>query len=103
MRIRRHCYDKPHRCPGWAGGGRRYPKPGKTVCKNGSLRWDMYEQRFWRFRFHRCAKCGTVAVPIVVKYLDPFYWVDWELGHVIRNWKYRRDDRNLSRQRHEED
>ena len=38
MRISRPCYDKPYRCPGWAGGGMRYAKVDR--CSNG--RTDIY-------------------------------------------------------------
>lgn len=95
MRIRRHCYDKPHRCPGWSGGGRKLAPERQTICPSGSFAPYMYEQRLWKWRFHRCDKCGTVALPVVVKYFDPFWWVKWEMPMWKRDlvwwWKERRD------------
>jgi len=72
MRLSRHCYDKPHRCPGWAGGGTRYPK-GESRCESGRLQIN-YEDRWYRWRFHRCNKCDVAAWPIVVQELDWTWW-----------------------------
>lgn len=88
VRLRRTCYDKPHRCPGWAGGGWRFPKPNRVVCQSGSLR-TMYAGRWWRWQFHRHPTCGTVALPPVTKWLDPSWWwylVTCRLPWSVRDW-----------------
>lgn len=90
MRLSRPCYDKPHRCPGWAGGGvhfpstRGYAKYGS--CDNGSIRTrlrrgdesgDNYPgSRRWSFG--RCTKCDVVTWPVVIRWVDPGWW----------NWKW---------------
>lgn len=114
MYLRRHCYDKPHRCPGWAGGGmrntfhdtkpeywggegfedydfetsnsrRRHWWESKNRCKGGSL-WDLfYEDPFWMWRWHHCYVCDVVAIPSVVRWLDPT-WVWWDFRTGVRNW-----------------
>lgn len=70
MRIMRRCYDKPHRCPGWAGGGWHYPKDGKVICGGGSLR----HYTLGRWLPERHPACGTWALPIWTKWLDPEWW-----------------------------
>ena len=54
MYLRRHCYDKFWRCPGWAGGGWRTPKTDR--CDGGSLKvhgqvGQPLEDRWWRWRW----------------------------------------------------
>lgn len=72
MRISRPCYDKYHRCPGWAGGGMRYAETNK--CPNlGYVAVD-YDERLWRWRLHRCNKCGVLVLPTNIRYIDPTYW-----------------------------
>lgn len=77
--YRRHCYDKPRRCPGWAGGGWRHPAEDKYVCSSGSL--DL-EGRWWRWRIHTCTECGTRALPVMIQKLDYTWWV-WR---IYRKW-----------------
>jgi hypothetical protein len=69
VRLSRPCYDKMHRCPGWAGGGLRYAR--RDRCDNGHLGWQIYEGRLWRWRLNRCPACAVVVLPYVVR------WVDW--------------------------
>jgi hypothetical protein len=87
VRLRRTCYDKPHRCPGWAGGGWRYPRPSRDVCDGGSLVATMYVGRWWRWRFHRCPTCGTWAWPPVTKWADP----TWLWFVAARPWQRLRE------------
>lgn len=102
MRIRRHCYDKPHRCPGWAGGGMKHPRDGAVICDSASFvnaAENMYFKRFWTWRFHRCSNCGTVALPHVLRWFDPTWW--WHIQFWY--WKVRflnwREDRQEVRSR----
>lgn len=84
IHIRRACYDKPWRCPGWAGGGWRYPK--KTVCEGGSI--GHYESKLANlFLPRRHADCGTVRLPLIVKWVDPT-WVLYIAYRKIQDWKY---------------
>lgn len=89
--FRRHCYDKPRRCPGWAGGGWKYPKVSR--CPSGML--DFYIDPSWRaqWRSYRCTKCGVRTIPYVTR------WLDWTylgfrfmrfLGAVKDRWEERR-------------
>lgn len=76
MRLSRHCYDKPHRCPGWNGGGFKYSTKedrcnGGHIVINYNSRWS----RNWTF--HRCDTCDVVCWPIVIQQLDPSYWRHW--------------------------
>ena len=73
-RIRRRCYDKPHRCPGWAGGGWRSAR--EVVCAGETLP-GTWEPRSWWLP-QRCRACGIWALPIAQRYLDP----SWYLGKL---------------------
>lgn len=90
-RLRRHCYDKFWRCPGWAGGGWRVART--DVCASGSfagtIDWDL---PMWRvaLQFHRCATCGTVAIPYATRWVDPTY-LRWR---IVRRWERRTDYRS---------
>jgi hypothetical protein len=87
VRLSRHCYDKPHRCPGWAGGGAKYPK-GESRCNNGHIQIDYSNWWTRDWTFHRCDKCDVVCWPIVVRELD-WHWWRWRL----HDWKYWWNDR----------
>lgn len=92
MYIRRHCYDKPHRCPGWAGGGWRYPRQGRERCPSGHLDIDYDHRTRDAWRWHRCDRCDVRAIPQVVQWLDPTWW-RWWLGYradTVRDWWERR-------------
>lgn len=84
MRISRPCYDKPHRCPGWIGGGDNFPK--KDRCENGSIIFgpDGYS-RFWQFKFGKCTKCDVRTIPWVLTKLSPWRW---RRGLKYRWWNY---------------
>jgi hypothetical protein len=90
MYLRRHCYDKPWRCPGWSGGGWRYTDD--TRCESGHL--DIFDgNRFPSWRFSRCNRCDVRAIPYVTRWLDWTY-VGWRLmrfaGHLKDRWEGRR-------------
>lgn len=88
MRLSRHCYDKPHRCPGWNGGGMKFAKESR--CDGGHIQID-YTSRWKRdWTFHRCDRCDVICWPIVVQWLDWRHWT-WQLRH----WKFRLAERIL--------
>jgi len=72
MRLSRTCYDKPHRCPGWAGGGWKTARTDR--CDNGSIRTknDGYPGEH-RSRFGHCTECNTVTWPVLTRWLDPVW------------------------------
>lgn len=77
--VSRPCYDKYRRCPGWAGGGWKGAK--RSLCHGedgigGYLNVD-YENRWWRWKTHRCVKCGVIVLPYVT------HWLSW------RTWWYK--------------
>lgn len=87
MRISRPCYDKMHRCPGWAGGGFLAAKVER--CAGGRVGGDDYSSgRFWRWRFNRCSDCPVLVLPYVVRWLDP-RWLSYAVGGWRRNRRYR--------------
>ena len=81
MRISRPCYDKMHRCPGWAGGGTRYAKA--PSCNGGSLT-GAFEKKLWRWRLNRCRECKVLVLPYMIRWLD-WHWYGW-LRPRMRNW-----------------
>lgn len=103
MRFSRPCYDKPHRCPGWAGGGTRSAK--KSRCENGSVRTRVAREEIgagmkypaevpWRFGHcvgsvidkagTRSEPCGVVTWPYALRWLDWRYVLLWRLPRL---WK----------------
>jgi hypothetical protein len=82
MRLSRHCYNKPHRCPGWIGGGTRWAKVHR--CDNGRIVMD-YDDPWRKWRFNRCDTCDVVCWPIVVRELD-WRWWGWRLDSFWRFW-----------------
>ena len=92
MRFSRTCYDKAHRCPGWAGGGTKSAKADR--CDNGSIRvrkldesgYPGYPGRFKR-RFGRCNKCDVVTWPVITRWLDWGWW-RW----IVDRWKFRAEE-----------
>jgi hypothetical protein len=99
VRISRPCYDKMHRCPGWAGGGIRY---GKTDhCPNGgyityyTTAPDSDQvKRLWKWRLNQCPKCGVIVLPYVTRYLDPGWWWCWTIRSWWRDLEYWRKARH---------
>lgn len=89
MRISRPCYDKPHRCPGRAGGGWKWAKV--TRCEGGFLNTDLYEKKFYKLRFNRCNKCDVLVLPYAIRYIDPYNWYV-EIKLLPRTISYKWDD-----------
>lgn len=83
-RVSRPCYDKMHRCPGWAGGGNHYAKVDR--CDNGSLPWTCFEGRWWRWRCNRCQRCGLLVWPYMIRYVDP---TNWRSEITMTGWRIR--------------
>lgn len=90
MPVSRPCYDKPRRCPGWAGGGWRYAKEGRRVCPGAYLEWE--GRRLWRWRWQRCGDCGIRVLPLAVRYVDPTWW-GWRIRWRWSDWRYWRSQR----------
>lgn len=92
MRVSRPCYDKPHRCPGWAGGGAFYGRADR--CISGRISVD-YEARLWQWRMWRCTACDVITLPYVVRWVDVTVpirraWArlryEWHPGHPFNPW-----------------
>lgn len=100
MYLRRHCYDKPWRCPGWAGGGWSWAEPQR--CDGGSLGIHIKELPLRNWRFGRCGTCDVLVIPLVTRWVDPTYlW--WRLkrwpGNVRERREWRRYQQERARQR----
>ena len=90
MYLRRHCYDKAHKCPGRNGGGFKYPVDPKgtpepdwyrELCKEDPVRepWEqsnLVQQHWWQ-QLYRCDR-GMIYMP----HNDP--WRIWRWGHCNR-------------------
>lgn len=70
MRLSRPCYDKPWRCPGWAGGGMKWAK--RDRCENGRMQ-GWHGRPGQQFTFHRCDRCNVVALPYAARWLSPWF------------------------------
>lgn len=91
MPISRPCYDKPHRCPGWAGGGWTYARTDR--CAGGRVSWP-HGLYWWP---GRCETCGMIVLPYVVSLTSPYMWkwhIKYRAGHLADWWRY---DRHRSR------
>lgn len=106
IRLSRPCYDKPHRCPGWAGGGVRSARVYRCTSDNGgggSLRGGYYYERGllpWSLRFSYHRPCRTLVLPYVVRHVDPGWWrwkLRWMLLDVRDRWRDRHDERRARR------
>lgn len=101
-RLSRPCYDKAHRCPGWAGGGGRSAKQSR--CDGGRIQVrrpynaeTMIEQLAdgglnthpgaFPFKFGHCTTCNVITLPWATRYLDPTHWVD-ELRWKARTMRW---------------
>ena len=69
MRFSRPCYDKPLRCPGWAGGGMRYAR--RDRCAHGRMSGWHGDRPWPTWSLHRCDTCDVVTWPYVVRWLNP--------------------------------
>jgi hypothetical protein len=82
MRLSRPNYDKPHRCPGWSGGG--WTGATGDRCEGGSIRTALANDQpqragypgEHRWRFGHCTTCDIVTWPVVIRWLDPT-WLKW--------------------------
>lgn len=105
MRLSRPCYDKPHRCPGWAGGGWNTAKRDDR-CPGGSVRTkgdDGYPgnvpeamrggyPRHYPWRFGRCTRCEVVTWPVAwCNLIDPSMW-QWKVQRLVQRIQYSWDD-----------
>lgn len=82
MRLSRPCYDKYHRCPGWAGGGNHFPKTDKHKC-DGYVNWSWvpddsedggHRPKLFKWRFNKCNKCDVIVLPYMIRKVDPTNW-----------------------------
>lgn len=104
-RLSRTCYDKAHRCPGWVGGGLRWPK-GESRCDNGHIHvrprgpaeaymqfkgWFDDHPGTYPWRFGYCDTCNVKTWPVVTRWLDPTWLWCW-LGLTYRDLRYRYRD-----------
>lgn len=88
-RVSRPCFDKFHRCPGWAGGGTRYAKVRR--CDDGHIRYydDDGHHRLWQWRCFRCPKCRVIVLPYLIRWLDWRYVWYWKLCRIpgdVNSW-----------------
>lgn len=68
MRISRSCWDKPRRCPGWAGAGWNLQQ--KWYCRDGNI---VFPLRWWGLGV--CDECGVRVLPYWTRLLFPdYYW-----------------------------
>ena len=103
-RLSRPCYDKAHRCPGWAGGGMKYAKT--TRCADGRIEVAVVEPPVsvdgvsygepslghpgtHPWRPGRCNTCNVITIPFALRRLDPTWWPS-TIRSIISNWRYRR-------------
>lgn len=88
MYLSRCCYDKPWRCPGWAGGGMHYAAVQR--CDGGQL--DIYAdpsmKKSAHWRFGRCSRCDVRALPFVTRWVDPA-WLAWVCRRMVDRFRDR--------------
>lgn len=73
-RLSRPCYDKYHRCPGWAGGGLKYPRVER--CHRGYIAREAVQADTWSpWRLYGCTSCNVLVLPFYVRWVDPTWWV----------------------------
>lgn len=85
IRIARPCYDKYRRCPGWAGSGFRFNKPGNDWCESGTAPWEHFTKSLWQWRPWRCETCGTIVLPSHIRWIAPSWW-RFMIQHRVSNW-----------------
>lgn len=96
VRIARQDYDKPHRCPGWAGSGWNFTTlADDETCPNGYVAW--YDKPFAKWRTNTCTKkCGTLVLPYATRYVDPSWYrmvapvwpleIEWWVKEKLHIW-----------------
>jgi len=78
MKISRPDFNKPKRCPTWAGPGwgrKRIKRSGN--CE--ALININYEDKLWRYKLQKCDSCGVIVLPFNLRYLD---WYTWYLKAI---------------------
>lgn len=92
FRVSRPCYDKFHRCPGWAGGGMRYAKTRR--CDNGYISYynEKRTDRLWVWRLYRCPKCRVIVLPYMIRWADISWW-KFKVRMWYSDWEYERSIR----------
>jgi hypothetical protein len=104
VRISRPCWDKPHRCPGWAGAGWKFPK--EDYCPPSGEKPGYVERRMFKgyfkvvrfgrhykvlqfnattFMFGKCNRCGVITLPYFLRKFDPRYYPP-----MFKLWRMRR-------------
>ncbi len=79
----RPCYDKYHRCPGWAGGGMKCARAVR--CDGGYVGRDAAEAGGWNpWRPYRCDTCRLLVLPSHVRWADPG-WLRFAAGRRVRD------------------
>ncbi len=109
-KLSRPCYDKPHRCPGWAGGGWTYPPTAR--CVGGYITYGMSREEFaalgelrWRryprpFALGQCTQCDVIVLPSWTRKLSLLWWrrvlwckftnwLWWRRAAVTDWWRHR--------------
>lgn len=98
-KLSRPCYDKPHRCPGWAGGAFKYAKVDH--CPDGYITFGMSKEELaaldlstdeWAkvryprpFALGQCTTCDVVVLPFWTRKLSLIWW--WrESWWTFENW-----------------
>ncbi len=105
-KLSRPCYDKPRRCPGWAGGGWKFAKV--RHCRDGGITFGMTRDKLnalsraydtdpaaareldrypRRLALGRCADCDVVVLPFWMRKLSPL-WLRRELWRGFANWSW---------------
>jgi hypothetical protein len=95
MRLSRTCYDKSHRCPGWAGGGWKSARVDR--CEGGYVTahrpWTSGLDEDYpghpgkhRWSFGHCNKCDVVTWPVALSWLDPT-WIKWAIWDRPRPYR----------------
>lgn len=96
-KMSRPCYDKPHRCPGSAGGGMKYAKVIR--CEGGYVTFGMSRDKLDALHFDdpeigryprpfalgQCTECDVIVLPFWTRKLSPFWWRD-HLWRKFTNW-----------------
>lgn len=88
-KFSRPCYDKYHRCPGWAGGG--WKSKGEKLCHRengggGYIQVD-YQTRWWRWKTHKCDTCDVIVLPYIVRWTDWSTWW-WDIKTARNKWMW---------------
>ena len=98
-KLSRSCWDKPHRCPGWAGAGWKFPK--QDYCDGGYITYGMSKETLaslpadvkyprW-FHFGQCNKCTVRVLPYWTRKLFPTYY--WGMREIYPIFIRQRFDR----------